>query len=223
MKPALFFAIAAAVLLSCTTIDMSTYEDGNIYAELETNDPKQVVLMVDNRSSGEVSLDQNSASYTRFNQDARLTAVTETQSGAAVPQLIVPVRTRKSRSFATEQSVTSKNGKLVLNAWVPTEIADDSSFTFSYRIGEETFPISFPDTQERTIVGKVKVSLDIAMPFFYRIPERRQKIYDRAIAQAKESFGANGKKLQLVNLRYDSKSTIFVENATLSADVIALD
>jgi hypothetical protein len=199
---------------------MSTYEDENIYAELEMNNPKQVTLTVDNRSQGEVVLDQTRVYYSRNSQEAPLTPVTETQSGADVPPMRVSPAARKSQNFALDQAVTFKNGKQNISEWLPQDTSD-VGVRFVYRVGEEERPLVFPDPQERVLVGRVKVSLDIAVPFFSSIIDRRRKIYDLALAQARNSFGADGKQLRLVNLHYDSKTTGFVENAVLTADVIA--
>jgi hypothetical protein len=216
--------ILAAVLFSaaCTTMNMFSYEDENIYAELETNDPKQITLTINNRSGVEITLDQSSAGYTHGNQESPLTPVTATQSGDQVPALHLSPRSQQSRSFALERAVTRNSGKPSISDWLPADNAGDC-FAFIYRIGGEDHPLIFPDTHERVILGKVSVTLDIAMPFTSSIIDRRRKIYDKALEQAKASFGLDGRQLRLVNLRYSSKSNAFVENAALSADVVAAD
>jgi hypothetical protein len=223
MKLVMFACCLAAAALSigaCSTIDMSTYEDENIYAELEMNNPRQVTLTLDNRSQGELVLDQTRVYYSYNNQEAPLTPVTETESGADVPPMRVPPAARKSQNFALDQAVALKDGKRDISEWLPQDTSG-VGVRFVYLIDEEERPLVFPDPQERALVGKVRVSLDIAVPFLSSVIDRRRKIYDLAFAQAKSSFGAGGKQLRLVNLHYDSKTNGFVENAVLTADVIA--
>jgi hypothetical protein len=211
--------IAALFISACTTIDMSTYEDENIYAELEMNDPKQVSLTVTNRTNDEFTLDQNSSSYTHIDQRSPLAAVADTQVGAVVAPLQVPAGTRRTQNFAIEQAVTFTNGKRNISEWVP-ENTSKEQFSFAYRIGDIEQLITFPDSQGRVLLGKVEVSQDIAVPFFSSIIDRRRKLYDQAVTRAQNDFGKDGKKFKLVNIHYESKTNGFVENASLSADVI---
>ncbi|MDR3248488.1 MAG: hypothetical protein LBT39_06855 [Treponema sp.] len=221
----IFVVVAAALLnLACATtgIALFTFEDENIYAELETNDPQQVNLIIDNRSSGELSLDQSSAAYTHANQESRLIAVDGTQAGSVVPALQVAPQTRQSRNFALERAVTRDGGVASIGDWVPPDTTADR-FAFVYRLGDGVYPINFPDTQQRAILGRVTVTLEIAMPAPIPVNERRRRIYEKALEQANASFGAGGRKLKLVNLRYSSTGNFFKESAVLSADVIAAD
>jgi hypothetical protein len=211
-----------AVLLglgACTTIDMFTYEDGNIYAELETNDPTRITLTVDNRSGENLSLLQNRAVYAGAGRLFPLTALGGIQGGS---QLQLSPGTLQSLSFALAEAVTTSNGKQKITPWLPKDISDDR-FEFAYTMAGEEHRLVFPDDQKRPLLGKVNVSLDIPLPFSSSITVRRRKIYDLALQQAKESFGKERQKLRLVNIRYDSTSNIFKEKAVLSADVIAAD
>jgi hypothetical protein len=217
--------VAMALLTAaCATtgIALFTFEDENIYAELEASDPKQLNLVIDNRSSGALTLDQGKAAYTHANQESRLIAVDGTQAGTAVPTLRVPVRTQQSRNFALERAVTRNGDIASVGDWVPPDTSMDR-FAFVYRIGDEEYPINFPDTGERVLLGKVTVTLEIGMPAATPVSERRRKIYDKAVEQAAASFGAGGRLLRLVNLRYASTGNFFKESASLSADVIAAD
>jgi hypothetical protein len=231
-----------SLTVGCTSIDMSTYEDDYIYAELAMDDPRQITLTIDNQGPDELILDQTKVRYIRYNQESPLTPVTETEHGADVPPLRIAPQTQGSRNFALEPSLSVTNGKRTINKWVP-EDTSALGFKFYYRLegkepageapageeregeapGREERPLFFPDPHERELVGKVKVTLGIGMPFFYTIPERRQRIYDQAVAQARAAFGAGGRELRLVNLHYDSKISGFVENAILTADVIAVE
>jgi hypothetical protein len=197
---------------------MFTYEDENIYAELEMNDPGRVALTVDNRGGGELTLDQ--ASYTGGGRRSPLTAVQE--DSAAPSTLRISPGARQSRSFVLEEALTLSGGKLKIADWVPEDNSEDR-FDFVYRLNGEDHPLTFPDNRERPLVGKVKVSLGTALPFRYSIPERRRKIYDLALDQANNAFGGPGKKLRLVNIRYDSSSKGLSETSQLTADVIAGD
>ncbi|MDR2746359.1 MAG: hypothetical protein LBB77_02835 [Treponema sp.] len=212
---------ALLVLGACTTIDMLTYEDGNIYAELETNDSTRVTLTVDNRGGGDLILDQDRALYTGGGRRSSLTALAETPDGE-IPQFRLPSGARRSLSFAPAEAVSVSGGKRKIADWAPQDILDDR-FEFTYSMDGEEYPLIFPDEGERPLLGKVNVSLDIAMPFASSVTERRRKIYDLALSQANNAFGGEGKKLRLVNIRYDSTSSGFKEKAILSADVIAGD
>jgi hypothetical protein len=212
--------LAVLGVSACTSIDMATYEDERIYAELEMNDPRQITLTIDNQSQAGLTLDQSGARYTRYSQESPLTALDETAYGTDVPPLRVPAGSRGNRNFALEPAVTVTSAKRTVNKWLP-EDTSALGFRFYYQADGEEWPLVFPDPQERELVGKVKISIDIAMPFFYTIPERRQRIYDQALIQARNAFGEGGRELRLVNLRYDSKVSGFVEKATLNADVIA--
>ncbi|MDR1025514.1 MAG: hypothetical protein LBL56_07285 [Treponema sp.] len=213
---ALLFLAAA-----CTTIDMSTYEDENIYAELELNNPKQVILTVDNRSGAAFVLDQTRTASLRGGPEFPLIPLDGTGSGDSPMNIEMNIEpgARQSRNFIARQALGVDGGKPVINDWVP---ADPSGmvFRFNYRIGGEDRPLTFPDPQTRTLRGKVNVSADIALPFLKSIEARRRKLYDQAQAQAAASFGAPGKTLRLVNLRYSSSTNGFVEKAALSADVV---
>jgi hypothetical protein len=221
-KTILTWAVPSVLLFlgACSTIDMFTYEDENIYAELETNNPGRAALTVDNRGGGELTLDQERASYTGGGRRIPLTAVLE--DSAALSPLRVSPGARQSRSFAPTEALTVSGGKLKIADWVPADNAEDR-FDFVYRINGEDYPLTFPDSRERPLLGKVKVSLSIALPFRYSIPERRRKIYDLALVQANNAFGERGKKLRLVNIHYDSVSKGFSEQSRLTADVIAAD
>jgi hypothetical protein len=213
--------VLAVLSVGCTSIDMSTYEDDYIYAELEMNNPRQVTLTIDNQGPGELTLNQTKMRYSRYNQESPLTPVTETDHGANVPVLRVAPQYRGSQNFTLEPALSLANNKRTITKWIP-EDTSALGFKFYYQIEGEERPLFFPNPHERELVGKVKVTLSIAMPFFYTIPERRRKIYDQAVVQARNAFGAGGRELRLVNLHYDSKTSGFVENAVLTADVIAV-
>ncbi|MDR2177172.1 MAG: hypothetical protein LBP20_03915 [Treponema sp.] len=215
MKTTLYAAIAIALLsTACTTIDMSTYEDEYIYAELESNNPKQVTLTVDNLSAGELTLEQTGASCRYNAREFPLVPVTQSAASAAP----LSPGARHSWNFAAQQPLNLSGG--TQGGWVP-ENSSAMEFRFAYRLGGEERSITFPDSGERTLIGTVQAAVDIPLPFLKSVTERRRKVFEQALAQAKTSFGADGKKLRLVNLRYYSTSNGFVENAVLSADVIA--
>jgi hypothetical protein len=201
---------------ACSTIDMFTYEDGNLYAELEANNPQQVTLTVDNRSGGELILDQERAAYIGGGRRFPLKALDRESREAP---LRLPPGVRQSLSFAPAEALSQDGGKIA--EWVPEDASGDS-FEFSYRAAGEEQALIFPDDRERPILGRVKVSLDIPLPFSSSVTERRRRIYDQALIQAKESFGGE-RKLRLVNIRYGSTSNGFKEKAVLNADVIAAD
>jgi hypothetical protein len=225
MKKLMYTGVVLAALLvtaACTSIDMSTYEDEYIYAELEMNDPRQITLTIDNQGQDELILNQTKARYSRYNQESPLTPVTDTDHGSNVPSLRIVPQSRETRNFVLEPSLSLTDDKRIINKWLP-EDTSDLGFKFYYQMEGEERPLFFPDPRERELVGKVKITLDIAMPFFYTIPERRRQVYDQAVIQARNAFGADGKELRLVNLHYDSKVSGFVEKAILTADVIAVD
>jgi hypothetical protein len=210
---------ALLVLGACSTIDMLTYEDGNIYAELETNDPTRITLTVDNRSGEDLSLLQNQAVHRGAGRRSSLTALGEIQEGS---RLQLSPGARQSLSFAPAEAVSMDKGRQKIAPWVPGDASSDR-FEFAYALAGEEHPLVFPDDRERPLLGKVNVSLDIPLPFSSSVELRRRKIYDLALQQAKEAFGREGKQLRLVNIRYDSASNGFKEKAVLSADVIAAD
>jgi hypothetical protein len=223
MKITLYAVFAMALLsTACTTIDMFTYEDEYVYAELETNNPKRVTLTVDNLGADELTLEQTGASYRYNAREFLLVPVTGAQSGDPAAAMLLPPGARRAWDFVAQQSLSLSGGRQSIATWVP-ENSSALEFRFAYRLGAEERSLGFPDSGERTIIGKVQVTVDIPLPFLKAIPERRRKVLAQALAQAKTSFGADGKKLQLVNLRYDSRTNGFVENAALSADVIALE
>jgi hypothetical protein len=203
------------VLGACGTIDMLTYEDANLYAELETGDPTRATLTVDNRGGGDLSLVPGRALYSGHGRRSPLTALDE-GGGPVSPGA------RRSFSFAPAEARSVKGGKEKIDAWLPADSSGDS-FEFAYRLAGEEHPLVFPDNRERPLLGKVNVSLGIPMPFMSTPAERRRKIYNLALGQANSAFGGEGKKLRLVNIRYDSSSNGFKEKAVLSADVIAED
>jgi hypothetical protein len=215
--PGFFAALLVFGAAACTTIDMFTYEDGNVYAELEANNPQQVTLTVDNRGGGDLLLDRSRAAYTGGGRRSPLTALGGSPED---PPLRLPPGTRQSLSFAPAEAVSQSGGKEKIAGWVP-EDASGGRFEFTYRAAGEEHPLVFPDDREQPVLGRVKVSLDIPLPFTSSVMERRQKIYDQAFKQAEGAFGGEGKKLRLVNIRYGSTSNGFKEKAVLSADVIA--
>jgi hypothetical protein len=219
MKKTLYGALCALALAACSTIDLSTYEDADIYAELETNNPKQVTLTVDNRGGDPFTLEQSGAAYRRDNRESPLIPV---NSAGESPSRILSPGARQSWVFVAQHALNPGAGKQSIADWVPPD-SSSLEFRFTYRLGGEERTLVFPDTGERTLLGKVQVAVDIALPFLKSVEDRRRKVYDQAVAQAAASFGAGGKKLRLVNLRYDSKSNGFVENVILSADVTAAD
>jgi hypothetical protein len=214
---AAFFLLVISA--ACSTIDMSTYEDEYIYAELETNNPRQITLTVDNRSGQEFTL-ETGALCRSTGGEFPLTPVNETESGNALPRMLLSPGARQSRNFAAERAISLSSGKQTIGDWVP-ENSSGLEFRFAYRLGAGERSLVFPDPGERVLVGRVQVAVDIPLPFLSSIADRRRKVYQEALAQARVSFGAGGKELRLVNLRYDSKTNGFVENAVLSADVIA--
>ena len=218
VKISLLGGVLAALLVlgGCTTIDMLTYEDGNIYAELETNDPTRITLTVDNHGAGDLTLVQNRAVYTGSGRRSSLTVLDEAQGA----QFQLSRGDMRSLSFAPAEAISLSGGKQKIAAWVPGDTFNDR-FEFAYSIAGEEYPLVFPDGRERLLLGKVNVSLDIPFPFSSSVTERRRKIYDLAIKQATGAFGGAGKKLRLVNIRYDSTNSGFKEKAALTADVIA--
>jgi hypothetical protein len=209
--------VLAALFLAaaCTTLDMSTYEDDHIYAELETNNPKQITLTVDNRSGAAFTLDHGGAAFLQNGRESPLTLL----DGTGEP---LGPGARQSWNFASGQALSLEDGKPVIGDWVP-EDPSGTEFRFNYRTGGEDRSLVFPDTQNRALVGKVSVSADIALPFLKSVADRRRKLYDQAQAQAVANFGAPGKNLRLVNLRYSSSTNAFVEKAALSADVMVVE
>jgi hypothetical protein len=214
--------ILAALLAlgACTTIDMFTYEDGNVYAELETNDPARVTLTLDNRGAGDLILDQNRAVYAGGGRRTPLAALGE--GPESPPPLRLSPGEQGSRSFAPAEAVSFSKGKRKIAEWVPGDASGDR-FEFAYAMAGSEYPLAFPDGREQPILGKVNVSLDILMPFSSTVTERRRKIYNLALSQADTALGGTGKKLRLVNLRYGSENKGLREKAALSADVIAGD
>jgi hypothetical protein len=206
----------AALFAACTSIDLATYEDENLYAELETNDPTMVTLRVVNRRNQEIELDRDGMSYVKGGQIMQMSPLILSQAGTSAPPLTVPPQARLSRSFAPEQLIRVEKGKLVVPQWVP-ENMDGSVFRFAYRTPEDEKKIVFPDNQERQLLGTVKIGNDTVFPFFKSVEKRRKILYDLAYAQAADSYGGN---IRLVNLRYDSVKGFFKESSTLNADVI---
>lgn len=218
-KTIVYGALVAALLTGCSTIDMSTYEDEYIYAELETNNARQVTLTVDNRSEAAFALEQTGSAYRYNSRESLLVPVTGAGTGDPASQLLLPPGTRRSWNFVAQHAINLSGGKQSIGDWVP-EGSSALEFHFPYRLGGEERALAFPNSGERALVGKVQVAVDIPLPFLKSIADRRRKVYDQAVAQARTSFGAGGRELTLVNLRYDSKSNGFVENVTLSADVV---
>ncbi|MDR1971162.1 MAG: hypothetical protein LBQ46_04510 [Treponema sp.] len=225
MKPVfLTWAALALSLGACSTMDMFTYEDANIYAELETNDPTRVTLTITNRGLEELTLNQREAFHISNSRESPLVPVNAAPPGD--PPLRVAPGTQQSQSFAPAQAISQTGGKQYIADWVPPGAPADTvgdRFRFAYRLSGRDYPLAFPDPRERPLKGKVKVSLNIALPFRYSLIERRRRIYDQALIQAESAFGGGGRKLRLVNVRYDSSSNGFSEQAVLSADVVELE
>jgi hypothetical protein len=221
MKTTVYILAVTAMLVmsaACTTIDMSTYEDGYVYAELETNDPKRVTLTVDNRSGTAFTLEETGALYRYEGREAQLVLLNEAQGS----RLSLAPGARYSWNFIALQALTLSNGTQSVTDWVPAN-SSTVEFRFAYRQGGEERSLVFPDPGQRSLVGKVAISVDIALPFLKPVAERRARAYEEALSQARGSFGAGGRELHLVNLRYDSSSNGFVEKVTLSADVVAVE
>ncbi|GHT66674.1 hypothetical protein FACS1894110_10770 [Spirochaetia bacterium] len=212
MKKIYLSLIVLSILLisACTSIDLATYEDEKVYAELENNNAKLVTLKVKNQTGTELTILPDRISYSA-----------DRKTNALVPEgTVKPVASRGTESifFVDPQAVTvdAKSGKRKVAKWVPDSLKT-SEFKFGYRIGETDGVMIFPDPQERTLAGKVNVSNDFALPVFTKPEARRTKLYNMALEQAQASFGAG---IRLANVRYDSTINFFVDKATLSADVI---
>jgi hypothetical protein len=217
MKNFIFLLAFFGVLFAaCTSIDLATYEDDNIYAELETNDPAMVTLMVINQQDQEIELDRDRVNYIRGGEIMQLSPLVLSQTGTSVPPMIIPPRARLSRSFAPEQFIRVEKGKLVIPKWVPENI-DGSVFRFAYKTPEGQREMVFPDTGQRQLLGSVRITNDTVFPVFKSIEKRRKALYDLAHAQAVSSYGNN---VRLVNLRYESTKGFFKESAALNADVV---
>lgn len=221
LKTVVYSAVFTVLMISagCTTIDMFTYEDQLIYAELETNNAKRVTLTVENRSEDGFTLEQTGATYRYNNRESLLVPVTSAESGDTATQMLLPPGTQRSWDFVAQHAISLNGDRQSIGNWVP-EGSSVLEFRFMYSLGGEERTLTFPYSGERTLAGKLQVAVDIPLPFLKSVADRRRKVYDQAVAQAKTSFGADGKKLILVNLRYDSRTNGFVENVTLSADVI---
>jgi hypothetical protein len=86
MKKTVFLlSIFAVLFVSCNSIDLATYEDENLYAELETKDPAMVTLLVANRGDREYELDRERLSYTRNGQTLQMSPLVLSQTGTAAP------------------------------------------------------------------------------------------------------------------------------------------
>ncbi|GHT52331.1 hypothetical protein FACS1894106_0810 [Spirochaetia bacterium] len=205
------FALSMVLISACTSIDLATYEDERVYAELETNNAKLVTLKVKNLTGTELNIIPDQISYSA-----------DSKTNVLVPEgTVKPVASRGTESIFFEDpkaiTVNEKSGKRKVAKWVPDSLKT-SEFKFGYRIGETDGMMIFPDPQERVVVGKVNVSNDFALPVFTDPGSRRTKLYSMALNQAKAAgFGAD---IRLVNVRYDSTTNFFVDKATLSADVI---
>jgi hypothetical protein len=219
-KPIILFTLFTVFFVvffaSCSSIDLATYEDENLYAELDTNDPTMVSLLVVNRRNQEIELDRQGLSYTENGETLQISPLVLSQTGTAIPPLIVPPQSRLNRSFAPERLIRTENGKLVIPEWVPEKL-EGSVFRFPYTAAEGKKEIVFPDNRQRQILGTVKIANDTVFPFFKSVEDRRKKLYSLAHSQAVSSYGAN---IKLVNLRYDSAKGFFRESSSLNADVI---
>jgi hypothetical protein len=216
MKNFIFLiAFFGALFAACTSIDLATFEDENIYAELETNNPAMVTLMVVNRQDQEIELDRDRLNYIQGGETMQMSPLVLSQTGTAIPPMIIPPRARLSRSFAPEQLIQVKKGKLVIPKWVPQNI-DGSVFRFAYKTPEGQKEMVFPDTRHRQLLGSVKITNDTVFPFFKSVEARRKVLYDMAHAQA---VASHGNSIRLVNLQYDSTKGFFKESSSLSADV----
>jgi hypothetical protein len=215
-KSVVAFTFFAVLFASCTSIDLATYEDENLYAELETNDPAMVTLLVSNQRSQEIELDRQGSSYTVNGESLQLSPLILSQTGTSVPSLVIPSKAQLNRSFAPERLIRTEKGKLILPKWVPEKL-EGSLFRFAYKTSEGEKEIVFPDNRQRQLLGTVKISNDTVFPFFKSVKNRRKKLYELAQAQAVSSYGSN---IKLVNQRYDSAKGFFKESATLSVDVI---
>jgi hypothetical protein len=215
-KSVVLFTFFAVLFASCASIDLATYEDENLYAELDTNDPTMVTLLVVNQRDREIELLREGLSYTGGGKTLPMSPLVLSQTGTSVPPMIVPPQARLNRSFAPEQLVRVEGGKLTVPEWVPEKL-EGSVFRFAYKAPEGEREIVFPDNQQRQLLGTVKVSNDTAFPAFKSVEDRRKNLYNLAYVQAVSSYGNN---IKLVNLRYDSVKGFFKESSTLSADVI---
>jgi hypothetical protein len=216
LERAILFTLLAVLFAACTSIDLATYEDENLYAELDTKDPSMVTLMVVNRRNQEIELDRDGMSYIKGGQIMQMSPLVLSQAGTSVPSLIISPQSQMSRSFAPEQLIRMEKGKLVIPQWVPEKI-DGSTFHFAYKTPGGEKKIVFPDNQERQLLGTVKITNDTVFPFFKSVEKRRKVLYDLAYAQAASSYGSN---IRLVNLQYDSAKGFFKESSSLNADVI---
>jgi hypothetical protein len=212
----ILFVLLAVIFTACTSIDLATYEDENLYAELDTNDPAMVTLSVVNQRTQEIELDRGRLSYARNGETLQLSPVVLSQIGTSAPPMAIPPQARLERSFAPERLIRTEKGKLIIPDWVPDEL-DGSVFRFGYKAPDGEKEILFPDTQQRQLLGTVKIANDTVFPFFKSVEARRKNLYNLALAQAAGSYGSN---VKLVNLRYDSAKGFFKESASLSADVI---
>ncbi|MDR0997717.1 MAG: hypothetical protein LBL70_01510 [Treponema sp.] len=217
MKKFIFLLAFFGVLFAaCTSIDLATYEDENLYAELETNDPAMVTLLVVNQLNQEIELDRDKLSYAYDGQIQQMSPLVLSQTGTSVPPMVIPPQARLSRSFAPEHLIRVEKGKLVVPQWVP-ENMDGAVFRFAYKTPEGEKEILFPDTRQRQLLGTVKITNDTVFPFIKSVEARRKVLYDLAHAQAVDSYGSN---VRLVNLQYDSAKGFFKESSSLNADVI---
>jgi hypothetical protein len=213
----ILFVVVAALFSACTSIDLATYEDDKLYAELETSDPTMVTLTVESRWNSEIEINRDRLSYNRNGLTQPMSPLVLSQTGTAAPPMTVPARARLNRSFAPEQLIRVEGGKLVVPNWVPEEL-EGSVFRFGYKTAEGEGEMVFPDPQQRQILGSVKVSNDAALPFFKSVGDRRKTLYNMARDQAIDTYGNN---IKLVNLRYESTKAFFKETGRLSADVVA--
>jgi hypothetical protein len=202
-------------IMACTSIDMASYQNEDLYAELETNDPKVVVLRIKNDTDLEIDILPDKISYSINGKESPLSPdwAAGAQPGTTVP--ILP-RRNTNRSFVATAAIKSGAGQRDVGKWVPDSL-DNVVFVFGYKIGDDEKQMVFPDNQERQLVGRVDVSSDTVFPFSKTVDERRQALYKLGLIQAQNSFG---KDTHLVNIRYDSNRGWFKETATLTADVV---
>ncbi len=245
----MLFVVFITIITSCVTSDIYelkapiTFENEDVSATLLIAGSKVINLDIQNKTKDVITLVIDLASFTEPQGNNTRLIPEETKfidATRSQPSVTIPPNGYYSKSFFSADSanyISGKYGGWRINDWLPLDLKG-SSFVFGYRVaGKEKYMVFGGDKAEQQIFAQIEKLGSVTINktywnilFLNSVEKRRNALYDEALAKAKEQYGED---IALTNVRYqgdwDVKSLLlyfsmlgFVENATISADVVNL-